>query len=81
MRIRRKGETSGACMAEWKRFKKLLIWECPWSYDVDILALIENSKTVAGGKKIAQTGKISNSRRSSRNFKSGHLGSRDNKTQ
>jgi len=50
---------------------------------VNILALIENSKTVAGGKKlkIAHTGKISNSRGGSRDFKSRHLGSRDNKTQ
>lgn len=50
---------------------------------MDILALIENSKTVAGGKKlkIAQTGKISNSRGSSSDFKSRRWGSRDDKTQ
>lgn len=73
-RARRKGGWT-----EWK----FLIWECLWGNDVNILPLIENSKTLAGGKKlkIAQTGEISNSRGSSRDFQSRHLGSRDNKTQ
>lgn len=66
-------------MAEWK----YLIWERLWGNDVNILPLIENSKTVAGTKKlkIAQTGEIINSRESSRDFPSRHLGCRDNKTQ
>lgn len=73
-RARRKGGWT-----EWK----FLIWECLWGNDVNILPLIENSKTLAGRKKlkIAQTGEISNSRGSSRDFQSRHLGSRDNKTQ
>lgn len=80
---RRKGETSGVYVAEWKRFKELVIWECLWVYDVNILVLVENSKTVAVRKKlkIAQTGKISNSRGSSRDFKSRLLRNRDDKTQ
>lgn len=54
-----------------------------WGNYVNILPFIENSKTVAGAKqlKIAQTGEISNSKGSSRDFPSRHLGSRDNKTQ
>lgn len=50
---------------------------------MNISPLIENSKTVADGKKlkIARTGKISDSRGSSRDFQSRHSGSRDNKTQ
>lgn len=82
-RERRKGETIAVYVAEWKRFKELLIWECPWVYDVNILVLVENSKTVAGRKKlkIAQTGKMGNSRGSSRDSKSRRLGSRDNKAQ
>lgn len=59
--------------AEWKRFKKLPIWERLRGYDVNVWAFVRNSKTVAGGKKleIAQTGKISNSRGSSRGLKAG----------
>lgn len=65
--------------AEWK----CLIWECLWGNDVNISPLTENSKTVADGKKfkIAQTGKISDSGGSSRDFQSRHSGSRDDKTQ